>query len=238
MRNTNVIKKAISLVTLTAMMSTFSMVALAGSKTANAEITVSGQVSVNGTTAVSGATVVSGSTITTGGNSSATINLGKAGRIEVLANSGITINFNAAEITAIMTAGKARFMNAAGVATTVAAKDATVIADSSQSNSFAVEMECGHTHVDTIAGLVTMRTGNSDKQVAAGMNSVAGNPAQTGCQPCYRPDLAPLAVASIGSLPIAAILLLVGGTIGTAIIVGTKNDSETTGTTVVVSPVR
>lgn len=238
MRITNIINKTISVLALSALMTSFSMVTLAGTAKVNGEITVVGQVSVNGASVVSGSTVASGSVITTGENASASINLGKAGRVEILSNSNITLNFGAAEITAVMTSGKARIMNTAGVATTIATKDATVIADSSQANSFAVEIECAHTHVDTVAGLVTMRTGNNDKQVAAGMNSVAGNAAQTGCQPCYRPDTAPLPLASIGSLPIAAILALVGGTIGTAILVGTRGDSEATGTAVVVSPVR
>lgn len=237
MRNTNILRKLTSALTLVAMMSTFSMVTLAGTTSANAEISVVGQVSVNGAAAVSGSTIVSGSVITTGEGSSATVNLGKAGRVEVLPNSSLTLNFSAAEITAVMTSGKARVMNSAGIATTIATKDATVIADSSQSNSFSVEIECSHTHVDTVAGLVTMRTGTSDKQVAAGISSVAGNASQTGCQPCYRPDATPLPVASIGSLPIAAILALVGGTIATAILIG-SSDNGSSGTATVVSPVR
>lgn len=238
MLSKNLMTKSVSLLTLVAVWCTFSMVALAGTKDANGEVTVIGQVSVNGTAVATGATIVSGSTITTGEGSTATISLGKAGRVELLANSNATLRFSASEITAVISSGKIRVNNNAGVATTVAARSATVIADASQSNSFAVELECGHTHVDSIAGIVTMRTGEFDKQVAAGTSEVAGNMNQTGCQPCYRADKTPLPVASIGALPIAAILLLVGGTIGTAIIVGTQGDSTTTGTTVVVSPVR
>jgi hypothetical protein len=66
-----------------------------------------------------------------------------------------------------------------------------VIADVAQADNFTVEVECSHTHVDTTAGLVTMREGSSDKQVAAGTNATAGNLAQTGCQPCLRPNSAP-----------------------------------------------
>lgn len=238
MLSKNFMNKSVSLLTLVAVWCAFSMVALAGTKDVTGEVTVAGQVSVNGSAVVSGATLVSGSTVTTGDNSSATINLGKAGRVELLANSNVTLRFGASEITAIVSSGKIRVNNNAGVATTVAARTATLIADAAQSNSFMVELECGHTHVDTAAGMVTMRTGDSDKQVAAGTSAVAGNMNQTGCQPCYRKDTTPLPVASIGALPIAALLLLVGGTIGTAIIVGTQGDSTTSGTTVVVSPVR
>lgn len=238
MFSTKLFQKSVSAVAMTAVMTVFSMVTLASAPAVGAELTVVGQVTVNGSAAVSGSTIASGSTISTGEGSSATINLGKMGRIELLANSALSLNFNQGQMTVVMSSGKARLMNTAGVATTVATKHVTVIADAAQSNSFGVEIECAHTHVDTFAGLVTMRTGNSDKQVAAGSNSIAGNAEQTGCQPCYRPDKTPLPVASIGSLPVAAILLLVGGTIGTAILVGTKNDNENTGTGVVVSPVR
>ena len=237
MRKSNIFNRTLSLVAVMALISSFSMVTLAETASATGEIAVVGQVSVNGVATVSGATLVSGSVITTGEGSSATINLGKAGRVEVLSNSNVTLNFSASEIAAVMTSGKARVMNAAGIATTIATKDATVIADGSQSNSFSVEVECGHTHVDTVAGLVTMRTGTTDKQVAAGVSSVAGNSAQTGCQPCYRPDTTPLPVASIGSLPIAALLALVGGTIATAIIIG-GSDNGGSGSATVVSPVR
>lgn len=238
MLSKNFMTKSVSFLTLVAVWCTFSMVTLAAAKDATGEITVTGQVSVNGSPIASGATLVSGSSVSTGENSSATVNLGAAGRVELLGNSVATIRFSASEITAIVTSGKIRVNNNAGVATTVVAKNATVIADASMSNSFVVELECSHTHVDTIAGMVTMRTGDSDKQVAAGTSSVAGNMNQTGCQPCFRPGMAPIPVSSIGSLPMAAILLVVGGIIGTAVIVGTQGETTTTGTATVVSPVR
>jgi alpha-D-ribose 1-methylphosphonate 5-phosphate C-P lyase len=46
-----------------------------------------------------------------------------------MADSNIVLNFSDNSITANLVAGKAKFSNAAGVATTVATKDATVIAD-------------------------------------------------------------------------------------------------------------
>ena len=84
-----------------------------------------------------------------------------------------------------------RVANAAGVAATIATKDATTIADTGQANTFVVEAECSHTHVDATAGVVTLREGANDRQVAAGTSATAGNLAQTGCKPCLRPDSAP-----------------------------------------------
>lgn len=237
MLSKNLIQKSVTLMTAVAFWCVTSMVALAAPKDITGDITVSGQVTVNGQSVVSNSTVVSGSSIVTGDNSTAVISLGKTGRVEVLANSNITLKFNDTGITGILSAGKARVSNAAGVATTITTKDATVLADSGQANSFAVEVECSHTHVDTISGLVTMRSGTNDKQVAAGTDAVAGNLSQTGCQPCLRPG-PDVPVASIGTLPLVAILLAAAGGIGAAIILGSSTDTTTGGGVVVVSTIR
>lgn len=237
MLSKNLIKKSLTLMTALAFWCVSSMVVLAAPKDITGEITVSGQVTVNGQAVVSNSTIVSGSSIVTGDNSTAVISLGKTGRVELLANSNITLKFTDTGITGVMSNGKIRVSNAAGVATTIATKDATVLADAGQANSFAVEIECSHTHLDTISGLVTMRTGNNDKQVAAGTDAVAGNLSQTGCQPCLRPG-PDVPVASIGALPLLAILLAAAGGIGTAIIIGGKNETTTGGGTVVVSTIR
>ena len=237
MLSKNLIQKSVTLMTAVAFWCVSSMVALAAPKDITGDITVSGQVTVNGQSIVSNSTVVSGSSIVTGDNSTAVISLGKTGRVEVLANSNITLKFNDTGITGILSEGKARVSNAAGVATTITTKDATVLADSGQANSFAVEVECSHTHVDTISGLVTMRSGTNDKQVAAGTDAVAGNLSQTGCKPCLRPG-PDVPVASIGALPLLAILLAAAGGVGAAIILGSSTDVTTGGGTVVVSTIR
>jgi len=238
MLSKNLMKKSLTLMTAVAFWCVSSMVALAAPKDITGDITVSGQVTVNGQAVVSNSTVVSGSNIVTGDNSTAVISLGKIGRVEVLANTNITLKFTDTGITGIFSdTGKVRVSNTAGIATTIATKDATVIADAGQANSFAVEVECSHTHVDTISGLVTMRTGSNDKQVAAGTDAVAGNLSQTGCKPCLRPG-PDVPVASIGALPLLAILLAAAGGIGTAIVFGGDNDTTTGGGTVVVSTIR
>jgi len=237
MLSKNLIQKSVTLMIAVAFWSVSSMVALAAPKDITGDITVSGQVTVNGQAIVSNSTVVSGSSIVTGDNSTAVISLGKTGRVELLANSSIKLNFSDTGITGILSEGKARVSNAAGVATTVTTKDSAIIADAGQANSFSVEVECSHTHVDTISGLVTMRSGTNDKQVAAGTDAVAGNLSQTGCQPCLRPG-PDVPVASIGALPLLAILLAAAGGVGTAILLGSSTDTTTGGGTVVVSTIR
>ena len=229
----NCFRKFIASLTAVAVLCVSSSFAFAAPKDLTGEITVTGQVTVNGQTAVSNATIISGSTIVTGADSSAVISLGKVGRVEVLADSNLVLNFSDNSIVGILSSGKARVSNAAGVATTVATRDATVIADSGQADNFLVEVECSHTHVDATTGLVTMREGTTDKQIAAGTSATAGNLSQTGCKPCLRPNSAP--PVPIGGWP--WLLLIAAGAVGTAIFFGNDNP-ETGGGTIVVSPTR
>lgn len=230
----NRIRKFTTFFTAVAVWCVYSSVALAAPTDVTGEITVSGQVTVNGQSAVSNSTILSGSTITTGPDSSATVSLGKNGRVEVGANSNITLRFSDNSIVGMLNEGKARVSNAAGVATTFTTKHATVVADAGQADSFTVEVECSHTHVDTTTGVVTLREGTSDKQVVAGTSASAGNLEQTGCQPCLRPDSAP--PVRVAGWP--WLLLAAAGVAGAAILLGRKNDTTVGGGTIVVSPTR
>jgi hypothetical protein len=234
MLGNNLLRKITTSFTAVAILCVYSMAALAVPANDTGEITVVGQVTVNGQIAVSNTTILSGSTIVTGPDSSATVSLGKTGRVEVLDNSSLVLNFSPSGIVAIVSSGKVRVANAAGVPATVTTKNATVIADAGQANNFLVEAECSHSHVDTTSGLVTMREGSTDRQVAAGTSATAGNLSQTGCEPCLRPDSAP--PVAIAGWP--WLLLLGAGVAGAAILLGRKSSTEIDGGTIIVSPVR
>jgi hypothetical protein len=238
----NIMHKTLTFLTAVAVWCVYSSVAMAAPKDVTGEITITGQVTVNGQAAVSNSTIVSGSTIVTGTNSSATVGLGKNGRVELLSDTTVTLKFSDNSIVGELSAGKVRVWNAAGIATTFTTRTATVIADAGQSNTFTVDVGCGNdakcsqTFVETISGLVVLRTGTTDKQVAAGTDAVAGNPSQTGCQPCLRPGSAP---------PVAVAgpwwLLLLAGAVGAgAIFLGSDNNDTTQDDNprFVVSPVR
>lgn len=240
----NIIRKSITLLTAIAVWSAFSMTAIAAPDVMG-EITVSGDVSVNGQTVVSNSTVTSGSTVTAGPNSSATVNLGKNGRVEVLSDSSVTLKFTDNSIVAMLMNGKVRVSNAAGVATTVTTRNSTVIADAGQANTFGVDVGCAdeerctQTYVETTTGLVNLRSGSTDKQVAAGTNATYGNPSQTGCKPCLRPGTAaPVVTAGLGAGAIAALLLAAGGAVVAAVLLGSDNETEVGGGAVVISPSR
>jgi len=232
----NTFHKFVTVVTVAAVWCVYSMVAFALPVDQTAEITVTGQVTVNGQPAVSNSTIMSGAVISAGAGSNAVVSLGKLGRVEVLADSNATLVFSSNSIIVTLSAGQTRVANASGVAATVTTKNATVIADSSQADNFLVHVECSHTHVDTTSGLVTMRTGSNDKQVAAGSTAVAGNIQQTGCAPCMRPDSVP--GPAVAGLP--WLLLLAAAGAGVAIYFATQGDDDTTfgGTVPVISNVR
>ncbi|MFZ1701478.1 MAG: hypothetical protein WBO10_01865 [Pyrinomonadaceae bacterium] len=231
----NLIRKTFTAMTLAAVWTVSSMVAFALPKDVTGEITVTGQVTVNGQAAVSNSTIVSGAVISAAPGSSAAISLGKLGRVEVQSDTTVTLNFSDSGIVAMLDNGRIRIANSAGVASTVTTKAATFMGDGSQANNYLVEAECSHSHVDATTGLVTMRTGSSDKQVAAGTTATAGNLTQTGCKPCLRPDSAP--GPAIAGLP--WLILLAAGAAGVGIYFGTKKgDNDFGGGGVVVSPVR
>lgn len=216
----DIFRKFVTSLSAVAVLCVYTTWAIALPSVVTGEISVNGQVTVNGQPAVSNSTIVSGSTIVTGANSSAIISLGKTGRIEVLADSNLVLNFSETSIVGTLSAGKIRVANAAGVAATIATKDATAMADTAQANTFVVEAECSHTHVDATSGFVTMREGSNDRQVAAGTSATAGNLAQTGCQPCLRPDSAP---------PVRFgfpwwLFLVAGGIVATTLLIDKDND--------------
>jgi len=225
----NTFRKFVTLFTVGAVWTVYSMVAFALPVDNAGEITVTGQVTVNGQTAVSNSTVLSGAVIAAAAGSSAVVSLGKLGRVEVLADSSATLIFTGNSIVVNLSKGQSRVSNSAGTAATVTTKDATVVADSAQADNFLVEVECSHTHVDTTSGLVTMKHGSTDKQVAAGTTATAGNLTQAGCVPCIRPGYVGPAVAGLPWL-----LLVAAGAAGLGIFLATQSDDTNTGGGVIV----
>jgi hypothetical protein len=246
MLGTNIIRKSLTSFTAVAVLFVYSMSVLAAPNEGMGEITVNGSVTVNGQSVVSNTTIKSGSTITTGTNASAIVSLGENGRVELLSDSTLTLTFNSNSIVGSLDSGKIRVSNKAGIITSFTTKNSTIIADAGQANSFSIDVGCGdtarctQTFVETASGLVTLRSGTSDKQIAAGTDASAGNPSQTGCQPCLRPGGgAPTPISGIGAGAIAALLLAAGGAVGAAIFLTKKNDNiDVGGGVIVVSPNR
>src|SRR5688500_17784255 len=96
MNSKTLIRKALSLCLMVAIYASYSMVTLASTERIAGELLISGKnssVKVNGETAQSGRSVFSASTISTPENTSAIINLGKLGRLELAPNTTVNISF-------------------------------------------------------------------------------------------------------------------------------------------------
>jgi len=127
---------------MVAMLATYSMVALASNDKATGELVVNGRtvngdmpvVTVNGEAAKTGRTVFSSSTIVTPEFSSAIVNMGKAGEIQVAPNSNLTLTFDANSAHVDLTAGTMTVTRSAqGVSVSSAGTTHTVAAGESAS---------------------------------------------------------------------------------------------------------
>jgi len=231
-------RNSIALAVAIAVLSVYSMVALAspGAQTKmSGELSASGQVTVNGQAAISGATVFSDSTITTAANSTATVSLGKLGRVELMPNTSVRLSFSAGNISATLDAGRLQVNTLAGVSAIVTTKDGAAVADAAQAANFMVDVECGDTRVNSQGGAVELRAGSKTVAVAAGSTETAGTP-QPGTR-CTR--LAAPGMAGLSGGALAALLLAAGGAVAAAIIASTSdNDFNFGGNPVVISPSR
>lgn len=110
------IRKALSMCLVVATMATYSMVTLANSEKIAGELTISSKVAsavkVNGEVAQNGRSIFSSSTIATPENTSAVINLGKAGKVQLAPNTILTLSFNEKGISGDLAAGQITVLNA------------------------------------------------------------------------------------------------------------------------------
>jgi hypothetical protein len=231
-------RKSLAFCVAVAVLSVYSMVALAtsGQKAPSGELSASGQVTINGQAAISGATVFSDSVVATAQNSSAVVNLGKLGRVELMPSSSLKLSFGDSSISASLDAGRVRVSTMAGASAIVTTKDGAAVADASDASSFMVDVECGNTIVASQSGQVQLRTAEKTKPIAAGSQDSAGT-AQPGTR-CTRLTK----TTSFGSLSggaLAALLLAAGGAVAVALIATTRNnDLNFNGGVTVISPTK
>jgi hypothetical protein len=124
MNSKTLIRKARSLCFMGAIYATYSMVTLASTEKIAGELLISGKnssVKVNGETAQSGRSVFTASTISTPENTSAIINLGKLGKLELAPNTTVNISFTEKGINGDLLSGKITVLgtnNAVNIRTT------------------------------------------------------------------------------------------------------------------------
>ena len=147
-------------------------------------IKLDGTVQVNGNGVGKGATILSDSTVTTAARSSAVVSLGKLGRVEVMPNTGsLKLSFTDNSVAlAMLSQGRVRVSSSSGVNASTTTNDGAISANASDRNEYVVDTSCGNTLVAVKKGAVTLRAGDSVKQIAAGNQDTAGT-ARPGCTP-------------------------------------------------------
>jgi hypothetical protein len=139
----------------------------------SARLSVAGTVTVDGQQVISGGTFFSDSTIATASGSSATLTLGRYGRVELQANSSLTLSLTDKGLSGSLSAGRGRVLTPAGVSVKLTTKDGAVIVDGSEATSFMVDTDNDRTIVTTESGLAKLTTSNGIEEIASGENGVA-----------------------------------------------------------------
>lgn len=138
---------------------------------AAAEIVVTGQadagekpfVIVNGERAFNGRTFFSNQTISTTETSSATINIGKLGRVELAPSSSMSLSFADGNISGVLSKGQVSVSNMSGVAVRIETPNDAIKNDGSSASRFAVAVTGGQTGVAVMKGTVSNSSGQAIK---------------------------------------------------------------------------
>ena len=136
------------------------------------ELTVSGKMStdekpfvlVNGDRSFTGRSVFSSGTIVTTETTSATINLGKIGRVEIAPASVLTLNFSDNSISGVLSSGSVRVSNADGVAVKINTPNDVITNERNAASSFSVGVGADKSIVTAARGSVRYNNGNSVAQ--------------------------------------------------------------------------
>ena len=136
---------------------------------AAAEIMVTGQadagekpfVVVNGERAFNGRTFFSNGTIATTETSSATINLGKLGRVKLAPSSSLTLSFSDGSITGVLSKGQVSISNVEGVSVKIDTPNDSIKNDGNSESQFAVAVAGDKLAVNVVKGTVTNSSGKA-----------------------------------------------------------------------------
>lgn len=150
------------------------MVALAMPKDGRpaGELTVKGKMStdekpfvlVNGDRSFTGRSVFSSGTIATTETTSAIINLGKIGRVEIAPASVLTLSFSDNSITGVLSSGDVRVSNADGVAVKINTPNDVITNEANAASSFSVVVGPEKSAVKAVSGAVRYNNGKSVAQ--------------------------------------------------------------------------
>ncbi|HVF30845.1 MAG TPA: hypothetical protein VNA22_07740 [Pyrinomonadaceae bacterium] len=162
--------RLLTLISAFALLTTQTMFVFAASdsRAVAGEITVRGTartgekpfVLVNGDRAFSGRTFFSGGTITTE-SSSATVDFGKLGRLEIGPGSTLNLSIYANKISGTLSSGRLNVAYAVGVAVSITTPDDVVTSEHQNGGSFAVAITAAGANVAAEKGMVRYNNGQT-----------------------------------------------------------------------------
>jgi len=227
--------RVLSIILMAAVGSFYSLVTTAAlAQTAGrsgAELSVVGSVTINGTSAISGATVFSESRIRTAANSSAIVNLGRMGRLQLGPDSEMTLRFSNATLGGQLSAGRATASAPAGVAISIATSGAVASSTGEKPVALVVDVTCGNTRVAASRSEARVVAGSKVDVVAPGGEVSVGE--QTGAPGrCARLTTASQTPGLSAAALTTLILAGVGGSVA-GVIAASQADNVTPSSIVV-----
>lgn len=148
------------------------MVVLAVPSSSAGELTVTGQkingekpfVMVNGDKAFTGRAVFAGGTVATTDSTSATISLGKVGRIDLAPSTVLTLSFDDNSITGVLQSGNVNVANSDGVTVKIDTPNDVITNEASGASAFTVTAGAETSKVLAKSGVVRYNHGASVAQ--------------------------------------------------------------------------
>jgi hypothetical protein len=233
MRKPTMFRKALAVAVMMTVSSFYSLVttsALAQTAAkAAGELSVTGNVTINGTQAISGATVFSDSKVKTSNNGSATVNLGKLGRVQLGPESEMTLSFTDGKVGGNLSAGRAVVTTPAGVAIAVATAEGVATADGKTASTLTVDVTCGNTRVAASRSDAKVTAGSKVEYVAAGNEVSVG---QASAPRCTRLSTAGRSEGLSAGAIAALIIAGVGGAVA-GVVAASQSDNVTPSSIVV-----
>jgi hypothetical protein len=146
------------------------------------ELLVAGPVTVNDAAVVSGVTVFSESRIKTARNGTATVKLGRLGRVDLGPDTEITLRFSDGAVGGSLLAGKVMVTVPASVGVSVMTANGVAVSDPKLASMLTVDLSCGNMRVISGRGDAKVTAGGKVEYLAAGQEVAVGTPTANG--PC------------------------------------------------------
>jgi hypothetical protein len=146
----------------------------------------------------------------TGSNSSAIINLGRQGQIELGADSELVLQLETGVLGGNLRSGQATVSAPAGMGINILTADGTAVVDGKEASVITVDVTCG-TRVSAARNEARVTSGNRIELVAAGQEVAVGAQQATG-----DPQRCPRLAAARANAPTA----LTGGALAALILIG------------------